>query len=149
MSLSQSALGNTQLGLFQNDLSQTWPFKFSNSPPITIVYSLSIWLLDIMNFSRKMGLHIMCANHDNLSFVICISNENSGLICSMIHLLVFLVLHSILTIFSNAMRNLLGVQILCNTFLVFFTHPSQELFPPSFLPGSKADLEVRDGKRDK
>lgn len=55
-------------------------------PPLLVPSTFS----RTMDFSKELGLHIMYPKYDHLSLFICALSENSGLICSVIHLIVFL-----------------------------------------------------------
>lgn len=42
------------------------------------------WKVLFVFFNKYLGLYIMCSKDDNLTLVICVLGENSGLICLMI-----------------------------------------------------------------
>lgn len=61
--------------------------------PLHLLYTY-IHLLRIMDFSRELVLPIIYPDYDNLSLIIGVSKDNSGMIYYMIHLLAFLFVHN-------------------------------------------------------
>lgn len=91
------------------DLFTALSFRFSSGELVaTAVQSihLACWsfllpFISIIDFSRELGLHIMCAYCDNLNLLICTSSENFRKICTMVVLFICLGVHDILRTFLS------------------------------------------------
>lgn len=83
---------NLMLILTQGDLSLNWLVKrFSDAPLKESVHFVFPSTYPSMRaFSKEPSLHIKCGN---LSLVICTLSENCRVICTMLHVFVFLAAH--------------------------------------------------------